>query len=88
MTQNMSSIVPIDDLKLGMYVLDVKCKNRFFKIKTKGLVKSKSVITQLKKQGVTSLVIRKESPEKKETIDKEIPLQEKEIKPLNKKICY
>lgn len=54
-----SSTISVEELKLGMYVLDVNCEKRFFKIKTKGLVKSHDIIAQLKKHGVTSLVIRK-----------------------------
>ncbi|XPF94038.1 HD-GYP domain-containing protein [Colwellia sp. RE-S-Sl-9] len=55
-----SSTISVEELKLGMYVLDVKCEKRFFKIKTKGLVKSNDIINQLKKQGVTSIVIRED----------------------------
>ncbi len=58
MSQELSNTVTIDELKLGMYVLDVKSKNRFFKIKTQGLVKSQKIIDQLKKQGVVSLVVK------------------------------
>ncbi|WP_077338213.1 HD-GYP domain-containing protein [Pseudocolwellia agarivorans] len=60
MSEISSSTISIEELKLGMYVLNVKCEKRFFKIKTKGLVKSNDIINQLKKQGVTSIVIRED----------------------------
>jgi len=71
MPQELSNTVTIDELKLGMYVLDVTSKNRFFKIKTQGLVKSQKIIDQLKKQGVVSLVVKapqETSPEDKQDV--------------------
>ena len=58
MEKILSSIIPIEELKIGMYVLDVKSKNSYIKIKTKGLVKSLSIIEHLKEQGVTAVEVR------------------------------
>ena len=58
MPEEVTQKITIDELTLGMYVLDVESNNRLFKIKTKGLVKSQSIIDQLKKQGVTSLLVK------------------------------
>lgn len=71
MQNTASNLIPIDELKLGMYVLGVKSNSRFIKIKTKGLVKSESLINQLKKQGVTSVTIKSDEPE--ESTDDKIP---------------
>lgn len=62
MQNTLSNPIPIDELKLGMYVLGVKSSSRFIKIKTKGLVKSENLIRQLKKQGVTTVTIKTEEP--------------------------
>lgn len=62
MQKPLSKIINIDELALGMYVLNVKSAKRFVKIKTKGMVKSDEIIKQLKKQGVTSLTVRDEQP--------------------------
>ncbi|WP_426358127.1 HD-GYP domain-containing protein [Pseudocolwellia sp. HL-MZ19] len=58
MQNTLSKLIPVKELKLGMYVLEVKSENRFIKIKTKGLVKSDSIIKQLKEQGVTDVFVR------------------------------
>jgi len=61
LSKTLSKTVLINDLKLGMYVLDIKEKRSDIKIRTRGLVKSQNIITQLKKQGVISLFIRADS---------------------------
>jgi HD-GYP domain-containing protein (c-di-GMP phosphodiesterase class II) len=53
----MIDTITIDELKVGMYVVDLTCSNSDFSVKTQGKVKSQKIINQLKKQGVTKLVV-------------------------------
>lgn len=63
----MIDTITIDELKIGMYVVDVICSDKNFKVKTQGLVKSKKTIDILKKQGVTSVTVEYDIPD--ETTD-------------------
>ncbi len=66
----MIDTITIDELKIGMYVVDLTCSNSDFTVKTQGKVKSQKTIDQLKKQGVTKLVV--------EIMDVETPAEEDE----------
>jgi len=87
MQNTLSNPIPIDELKLGMYVLGVKSNSRFIKIKTKGLVKSENLIRQLKQQGVTSVTIKAEEPVDVLPEEKVTPAPSKKIKTTTKKKC-
>jgi HD-GYP domain-containing protein (c-di-GMP phosphodiesterase class II) len=68
----MIDTITIDELKVGMYVVDLTCSNSDFTVKTQGKVKSQKTINQLKKQGVTKLVVEyipEEFPEAKQEED-------------------
>jgi len=62
----MIDTITIDELKIGMYVVDLTCSNSDFSVKTQGKVKSQKTIEQLKKQGVTKLVVEIPDPKPEE----------------------
>lgn len=60
----MLKTLTIDELKVGMFVEDIKLKNSNHKVKNKGKVNSARTIELLKKQGAVSVVIKLEQDEK------------------------
>lgn len=83
MQNTLSKLITIDELKLGMFVLEVKSDNQFIKIKTKGLVKSERIIKQLKEQGVTGVIIRDDNTKNNTQESKIIEAPEIESTSLN-----
>ena len=76
----MIDTITIDELKIGMYVVDLTCSNSDFTVKTQGKVKSQKTIDQLKKQGVTKLVVEytpEEFPDAKQKEDDSAETPEK-----------
>jgi HD-GYP domain-containing protein (c-di-GMP phosphodiesterase class II) len=55
--QEMLKVISINELQPGMYVEQVVEQTRGLKIKSKGMVKSKTAISQLAKQGILTLEI-------------------------------
>ncbi len=53
----MLKTLSIDELEVGMYVIDIILKDSDQKVKNQGIVKSENTIAQLKKQGVARVVI-------------------------------
>ena len=81
----MLKTIPVDELKVGMYVDSIAEQNGNLKIKSRGRVTTNAAITTMKKQGIVALVIDLSKQIEKE--EEPSPVEEQEPQEVDVSFC-